>query len=163
MSRGGAYLKSILEVIMDKSKKASSCGEKYGSLPSCAPLSVPFVPAQTGAEPVYAKGAALSRGTLFPGLDLPWKNVVNTDVDTDTPLGELMALCFVINELGLYLDTHADDREALELYTGYVKLMREGMCRYTELYGPLEQTQITQAGYTWLDDPWPWDGERTAR
>ena len=148
---------------MDKAEKRPSCGEKAGPLPSCAPLSVPLVPSQSGTQNVYPGNVALSRGTLFPGLDLPWKNVVNPDVDTGTPLGELMALGFVINELGLYLDTHRDDREALELYTGYVKLMREGVCRYTELYGPLEQTQVTRAGYTWLDDPWPWDGERMGR
>ncbi len=150
---------------MDRNRIARGplCDEGTGMLPSCAPLAVPYVSMQRDADSQYPGGVALSRGTLFPGLDLPWKNVVNPNIDTSTPLGELMALNFVIQELGLYLDTHPDDREALDLYTKYVKLMNDGVCRYTELYGPLEQTQVTSAGYTWLDGPWPWECERRSR
>ena len=146
-----------------KSRRNDECEEGRGSLPVCAPLSVPYVPFQCSADSQYSSGVALSRGTLFPGLDLPWKNVVNKNVDTSTPLGELMALSFVVDDLGLYLTTHDDDSEALDLFLRYVELMREGVRRYTELYGPLEQTQVTAAGFTWLDDPWPWDGERSAK
>ena len=49
---------------------------------------------------------ALARGTLFPGLDLPFMNLVNKPADLSTPLCELMAMDFVIRELNLYLDTH---------------------------------------------------------
>ena len=27
------------------------------------------------------------------------------------------------------------------------------------MYGPLKQTTITEGGYRWLDDPWPWEKE----
>ena len=72
-------------------------------------------------------------------------------------LCELMALGFTINELGLYLDTHQNDKEALALYLDYVKLAKEGRARYESMYGPLQQTEVTAAGYTWLNDPWPWE------
>ena len=72
-------------------------------------------------------------------------------------LSELMALDFAIDELGLYLVTHADDQEVLNLYWKYIALAKEGRARYQEQYGPLTQTTVTEGGYRWLNDPWPWD------
>ncbi len=48
----------------------------------------------------------LIRGTLFPGLDLPFMGMVNNTEKSDTPMHELQALAFAIQELALYLDTH---------------------------------------------------------
>ena len=100
---------------------------------------------------------ALARGTLFPGLDLPFLNLVNGDVPK-TPLAELMAIDFVTDELELYLDTHADDREAFMLYQSFLTLKEEAHRRYAEAYGPICQTdQLGSDAFTWLRDPWPWD------
>ena len=55
----------------------ATCTYKQGSLPGCAPLALAQIPAQQSSEPAYKSGEALSRGTLFPGLDLPFKNIVN--------------------------------------------------------------------------------------
>lgn len=136
------------------------CDVGQGMLPRCAPLASAYVPPQPGSEPRYRSGDALARGTLFPGLDLPWKNVANENAGplADTPLGELMGLNFVVHELGLYLDTHQDDREALSLFTEYVQLLKQGTEAFIAQYGPLEQTQVTaQTGFSWVNDPWPWD------
>jgi spore coat protein JB len=137
-----------------------SCDERQGCLPHCAPLAAAYVPMHQQNAPRYKSGDALARGTLFPGLDLPWKNIANSGAGplADTPLGELMALCFVVQELGLYLDTHPQDREALSLYTEYVRMLKQGKETFTERYGPIEQTQVTvKSGYSWIDDPWPWE------
>ena len=136
------------------------CDGLKGTLPACAPLAAAYVPRQQSGEPRYQSGDALARGTLFPGLDLPWKNIGNENAGplADTPLGELMALNFVVQELGLYLDTHNEDREALKLYTEYVRLLRKGTATFVERYGPLDQTQVEQqSGYSWINDPWPWE------
>ena len=112
---------------------------------------------QDAAEPVYESGEALSRGTLFPGLDLPFMNVVNPDLP-DTPQTELMAICFVAHELGLYLDTHAEDEEAFALFQSMLAMQEEARRRYVELCGPIKKTDLFGADrYTWLYDPWPWD------
>ena len=143
-----------------KIKEYGKCDGSKGALPACAPLAVSYVPLQQNSEPRYQSGDALARGTLFPGLDLPWKNIANENAGplADTPLGELMALNFVVHELGLYLDTHRDDREALQLFTEYTRLLRKGTETYIERYGPLEQTQVTEkTGYTWVNGPWPWE------
>ena len=53
------------------------CDYKNGMLPECAPLALAYTPMQQCSEPAYDGKMALARGTLFPGLDLPFMNMVN--------------------------------------------------------------------------------------
>ena len=77
---------------------------------------------------------------------------------SNTALVELMAIDFAIQELGLFLTTHPDDQEALQLYWSYLQLAKEGRERYQRKYGPLTQSDPTpETGFAWLRDPWPWD------
>ena len=76
----------------------------------------------------------------------------------NTALVELMALDFAIHELGMYLVTHAEDQEVLQLYWSYIKLSQEGREKYQKMYGPLMKTDLTpEDGFAWIKDPWPWD------
>ena len=137
-----------------------TCGASQGSLPgNCAPLAFPYVPVQGNSPVRYSRMEALETGTLFPGLNLPFKAAIQANTGlNNTALVELMALDFALQELGLYLNTHPEDQEVLQLYWSYVQLAREGRERYQEAYGPLLQTDLTpEQGYAWLKDPWPWD------
>ncbi len=135
----------------------NSCDYKSGPLMPCAPLALAYVPPQQSIEPAYEPPMALSRGTLFPGLDLPFMNVVNTRDHTNTPLGEVMAIDFVCTELQLYLDTHPDDDEAFKMFNQMLRLSKEARRRYTEKYGPLKkEDMIDDSSYTWSKYPWPW-------
>lgn len=137
------------------------CGDMCGTLPSCAPLAVPYVPFQQEGSNKYAQNEALANGTLFPGLNLPFHVKVTAPTLPNTAAAELQALEFVITELGLYLDTHQNDVEAFALYKQYVKLAKEGRARYVTMYGPLVQTDAaSDVTYTWLNDPWPWEYEQ---
>ena len=130
---------------------------RYGSLPDRAPLAVAYVPMQDSAEPSYEPDEALSRGTLFPGLDLPFMNVVNDDLP-DTPLNELMAIGFVCDELTLYLDTHPEDKEAFSLYQTFLALKEEARERYVRRCGVLKHgDMLGMNDYAWLKAPWPWE------
>lgn len=137
----------------------TGCGGKNGSLPgACAAMAFPFIAMQENDPKRYDNREALQRGTLFPGLDLPFHRELKTRFPAaNTHLSELMALDFAIDELGLYLTTHRNDQEALALYWNYVRLGQEGRKRYEEMHGPLLQTDITEGSFKWLDDPWPWD------
>ena len=139
--------------------ESASCPTQQGSLPGCCgALAFPYIPMQEENPVRYSRMEALQTGTLFPGLDLPFKAAIQAKTKmANTALVELMALDFAVDELGLYLTTHADDREALELYWSYIALAQEGRKRYQETYGPILQTDITPDGYRWLNDPWPWD------
>lgn len=140
-------------------ENSSECGYKSGPLPQCAPLALSYTPLQQENPPKYSTNEALYRGTLFPGLDLPLKNITNKGFPLeDTPLGELMAMDFVLDELELYLDTHQDDAEAFALYKRFLAIAEQGRKRYVELYGPVTQSDLGSAeDYSWLNDPWPWE------
>ena len=151
---------------METAKKAGAasdaalrCGDGAGSLPgACASLAFPYIPMQENDPTRYSQNDAMRAGTLFPGLDLPFhKEMRSRFPDAPNALTELMALDFAIQELGLYLTTHADDREVLELYWSYIRLGKQGREKYVEQYGPLCLTDLTPGSFKWLNDPWPWD------
>lgn len=136
----------------------NNCSYKQGNLNECAPLAMAYVPLQASINPSYSTAEALSRGTLFPGLDLPFMNMVNTGELTGTPLGELMAIDFVAQELALYLDTHSSDEEAFEMFRSVCELSQEAKERYIKQYGPVSRCDTAKCkSYTWLNNPWPWD------
>ena len=55
----------------------TECTYKQGALPGCSALGLAVMPSQASSQPAYESEEALSRGTLFPGLDLPFMNIVN--------------------------------------------------------------------------------------
>ena len=96
-----------------------------GALPSQAPLANPYVPFQENDPPKYEARKALIRGTMYPGLDLPFLGMVNDQLKPDTLLSQLQSVNFAVQELALYLDTHREDAEALELYRSYQEMYRK--------------------------------------
>ena len=128
-----------------------------GNLPAMAPLANPYVPFQQDNPPKYEPRKGLVRGTLFPGLDLPFLGMINRNEKPVTPMTELQAMCFALQELALYLDTHRQDQEALELYRAYQKLYHDASAEYAKKCGPLQHSIPTEGPYKWLDDPWPWE------
>ncbi len=144
----------------NQNQSAGSCGAEKGPLPCpCASLAFPYIPMQEEDPVRYSRMEALQTGTLFPGLDLPFKAAIQSKTKmANTALVELMALDFAIDELGLYLVTHPGDQEVLQLYWSYIKLAKDGREKYEKRYGPLLQTDLTpEDGYAWIKDPWPWD------
>ena len=128
-----------------------------GRMPAMAPLANPYVPFQLENPPRYEARKGLIRGTLFPGLDLPFMGMVNTKEKNITPMTELQVMAFAIQELALYLDTHRDDQEALELYQQYQQAYHKAVMEYTKKCGPMNHSMHTEGDYAWLDDPWPWE------
>lgn len=133
------------------------CDGASGTLPACAPLAVPYVPVQNGIAPRYEADQGLVKGTLYPGLELPFFGMVNDRPLSDTPIHRVQALAFAVHELSLYLDTHREDSEALELYRSYQKLLQELTAAYEQQFGPLTHASPGKGPYAWVDDPWPWE------
>lgn len=128
-----------------------------GRLPAMAPLANPYVPFQLENPPRYDARKGMVRGTLFPGLDLPFMGMVNKKEKNITPLTEMQAMAFALHELALYLDTHRDDREATELYQTYQKMYHKAMMEQTDKGNPMTHMCPTEGSYRWPDDPWPWE------
>ena len=138
-------------------EKQKDCKYVEGRLPMVAPLANPYVPFQIEKPPRYDLRKGLVRGTLFPGLDLPFMGMVNKNEQPITPLTELQTMAFAIQELALYLDTHAEDAEALEVYRQLQKMYHDGVTIYEERNGPLTHNSPVCGPYKWLNDPWPWE------
>lgn len=128
-----------------------------GHLPAKAPLANPYVPFQRENPPQYEPRTGLIRGTMYPGLDLPFKGIVNKKEKPITRKTELQVLSFAIQELALYLDTHRDDLEALELYRAYQNHLQKCREEFVKHCGPINHMSISDGPYRWLDDPWPWE------
>ena len=138
-----------------------SCPDHYGTLPACAGLAIPYVPFQQDNPKKYSQTDALSNGTLFPGLNLPFHLKVEGSALPATPMAELQALCFVVLELGTYLDTHPEDAEAFALFRQYAAMEKAASSTYESKYGPLTRAASAACdSYRWLQDPWPWNYEQ---
>ena len=141
---------------MNAKKPTGNYGE--GRLPAMAPLANPYVPFQIEGPVRYEPRKAMVRGTLYPGLDLPFMGMVNQNNLPVTPLSEVQVLAFAVQELALYLDTHPEDMEALELYRQYQQLYQKVSQAYEQKKRPLNHAAPGQGDtYAWLDDPWPWE------
>ena len=128
-----------------------------GRLPAQAPLAYPYVPFQMEDPIKYEARKGIVRGTLFPGLELPFMGMVNKNELPVTPLTELQTMAFAIQELALYLDTHPEDHEALQLYRSYQAMYDQGRAKYEKMCCPLNHMSVTEGAYKWFDDPWPWE------
>lgn len=139
-------------------KKIVDLPDGIGKLPHLAPLANPYVPFQMEHSSQYDARKAIVRGTLYPGLDLPFKGMVNKKPLPATPMAEMQTLSFAIQELVLYLDTHRDDREALELLKKYQKIYHKSKAEYEKAREPLSnRSYVDGKEYEWLCDPWPWE------
>jgi len=127
-------------------------------MPECAPLAVPYVPFQQTNPKRYSQQDALNNGTLFPGLNLPFRVKPDAAKVMGGALAELQALEFVVLELGTYLDTHPDDMEAFDLFKQYAAMEKAAKETYEAKFGPLMKSSAASgASYRWLQDPWPWN------
>ena len=62
---------------------------RMGKLPASAPLANPYVPFQLEQPPMYEARQGIIRGTMYPGLDLPFMGKVNKKELITTPNTEL--------------------------------------------------------------------------
>ena len=145
-----------MELLQNMHQNEAGCS--MGILPSCAPLANPYVPYQQHDSEMYKPAKGFVRGTMYPGLDLPFRGMVNDKEKNKTALHQLQALGFAISELGLYLDTHSDDKEATTLFNQYVEQYAGAMQMYERQRGSLTQMDSAMCGsYDWIKDPWPWE------
>lgn len=71
---------------------------------------------------------------------------------------KIMAYDFKLYDLGLYLDTHPFDEEALCMYQNLVNDAEDLKDEYEEKYGPLKQKAgADDCEWKWIKNPWPWE------
>ena len=79
--------------------------------------------------------------------------------DRCAALYEISMVDFLLMDMKLYLDTHPTDRNALDYYHHYAKLLKELRESYAENFGPLFATQSScNKEWEWGSEPNAWEG-----
>lgn len=65
---------------------------------------------------------------------------------------------FALDEILLYLDTHPSDSQAMAYYQYVKKANQDTVAAYEQVYGPLMVNQVNADSWTWINNPWPWEG-----
>ena len=100
---------------------------------------------------IFPAQTAIRYGTLYPELNKPMVCAAAPSGCAEPSARQTIG--FSAWEVRLYLNTHPDDRAALQLYhqlcqqlkgTGYA-------CAFVPCNG--------NARWNWVDDPWPWEFE----
>lgn len=72
---------------------------------------------------------------------------------------KLQAICFVLDDLRLFLDTHPFETQAINKYEEVRTQRNQVISDFETAYGPIEAYNVKQnSQWTWVDSPWPWEG-----
>lgn len=73
-------------------------------------------------------------------------------------LKDIMAHNFVNVEAVLFLNTHPDSQEMLELHNRNAERYHRLVDEYQKNYGPLYSNYPdAELPWRWINDPWPWE------
>lgn len=73
---------------------------------------------------------------------------------------QLQMYDFAVIEAGLFLDTHPNDKEALNYFNKVRKLAENAREDYEKKYGPNLMTSTEgRTNWEWALKPWPWEVE----
>ncbi len=74
-------------------------------------------------------------------------------------LRKISTYAFAINEYRLYLDTHPRCEATISKIREYEEKLGPLTEEYEKKYGPLKESNDNPKKWTWINDPWPWEGE----
>lgn len=78
--------------------------------------------------------------------------------EKETGMKKVQELCFALVELGLYLDSHPDCREALKAYKELNGRYEDAKKDYEEKFGPIAPGGGGNVDYwDWVATPFPWE------
>lgn len=79
--------------------------------------------------------------------------------DMEQMLNDIGILSFVLVELTLYLDTHPDDRNAMEYFNHYSRIKNQMSREFSQKYFPLTMDMAESSKeWRWGMAPMPWEG-----
>jgi len=80
-------------------------------------------------------------------------------VEKCAAMKNLQAICFVMDDLRLFLDTHPFETQAINKYEEIRVQRNQLLDDYETSFGPIECYNVKQnSQWTWVDSPWPWEG-----
>jgi len=103
------------------------------------------------------------RGNMFPDLYNQYKINKPYEIEPMNEQAQMLttidALCFSAHDLNLYLDTHPNDRDMIQLFNQYRMQSEQIINEYENRFGPLSISSNALNRYPWMWDnmPWPWE------
>lgn len=84
----------------------------------------------------------------------------NTTMNHQQLMKVIYEVDFALCDLVLYLDTHPNCQQALDLYSKYQEIWMQAMDEYQEYCGPLLSHHVNANNqWDWISGPWPWERE----
>lgn len=109
---------------------------------------------------IYNKDEALVKGNLYKDLYVPYRNYKEEKVkvynEQDKDMLALQELCFVINDLNLYLDLHPEDNNSFKIFKDTVKSYKEKKKEYVKKWGPIDLLDKMD-DFEWTLSLFPWE------
>ena len=101
------------------------------------------------------------RGNMFRNEYKPYKNLTFIDIkprnDREAKLFNVMQYAFAITDMNLYLDTHPEDRIALNVLKELIVEEEKVKKEYIMSYGSLNVCDVKSDKFNWIDSPWSWE------
>ena len=120
-------------------------------------LAIATVPIQSW-ETLYDWDQALATGTIFPGLNKPFfvleENPSPEQQERERLMKEISALSFALDDTVLYLDTHPESAEAMELRKTLIEQRKGLLKEFDEKFYALTKDCMG----CWGEGPMPWEG-----
>lgn len=80
------------------------------------------------------------------------------DMNQNELLKRIQMYDFLIVEARLFLDTHPDNKQAIDYFNKYLGMKKELQAQYNEKYGPISDNDMSDPNkWRWALDPWPWE------
>ena len=78
--------------------------------------------------------------------------------DREILIKKISTYFFAIHEYRLYLDTHPKCEVTIKKIKECEAKLKPLIEEYEEKYGPLKKQNDNPKKWTWVNDPWPWEG-----
>lgn len=112
----------------------------------------------TNKQDGFLKGN-MEKDTYIPYKNMTYIKPVINDEKEDM-LYKISEVCFAAHDINLYLDTHPNDVNAINLYNEYNNMSNELIASYERKYGPINLSDnigLEKMPWAWINKPWPWN------
>ncbi len=145
-------------------------------------LAIANIPIQKWGQ-LYSEEDAMNIGTIFQDLNKPFfaaeavtrdQSPIASGTESQTKIKEQMErealmtkisqIGFFLDDLTLYLDTHENDTQAIQLYHEKANEYAEYRKQFAQNYYPLTRQCIpycisdNETAFSWQEGPMPWEG-----
>lgn len=116
---------------------------------------------KTTPNALYDVYQGFIRGNMFPDLynqyqmNEPYK--IEPLNEQAKLLTQIDAYSFAAHDLNLYLDTHPNDRNMVNLYNKYATETNNLVKQYENKFGPILVNSHQNVPWSWNEEPWPWE------